>query len=137
MAAILQSAPHRQNALRSSRRAHRTSSGSRSPACTSDAPSSASLRTRSSSASCSRRPCRSVLYGASVFRIGLQFPPLFCLRLAGAKFLLAQDGLDTRNIPAQPANLFQALGLSHVHLELQLKKRVRQIPLLMPELDVG
>src|SRR5579862_2857896 len=59
---------------------------------------------------------------------------LFLLRLACPKFLLAQDGLHARNIPAQPANLLQALRLSHVHLELQLEKLVSQVPLLMLEL---
>src|ERR1017187_355330 len=146
-AAILRSEPCRRCALRSFRRARRTSSGSRSPACTSDAPFSASLRPRSSSASCSKRPCRSVSCGPSAFRlelfqrghvrIGSWFPPLFFLRLAGGQLLLAQDGLDARNIPAQPANLFQALALSHIHLELQLEELVRQVPLLVLELDVG
>ncbi len=58
-------------------------------------------------------------------------------RLARGQFLLAQDSLDARDIAAQPANLFQALGLSHIHLELQLEELVRQIPLLMLQLNVG
>src|ERR1035438_579294 len=62
---------------------------------------------------------------------------LFLLRLACPEFLLAQNGLHTRDIPAQPANLFQALCLSHVHLELQLEKLVSQVPLLMLELRVS
>src|ERR1019366_708056 len=33
--------------------------------------------------------------------------------------------------------LFQALRLSHIHLELQLEELVRQVPLLVLKFDVG
>src|SRR5713101_7332803 len=123
-AATLRSSPRRRDVFRFSRRARK--------------PSSASPRPRSSSASCSRQPCQSVpCGGACVLPVGPLFPSLFFLRLAGGQFLLAQDGLDARNIPAQPANLFQALRLSHIHLELQLEELVRQVPLLVLELDLG
>ena len=63
---------------------------------------------------------------------------LFFLRCAGpCQFTLARDGLHPRNVPPQPADLFQALGLSHVELELQLEQLVAQLMLLVLELGIG
>ena len=38
--------------------------------------------------------------------------------------LARENGVDARDIFAQPANLLQALGLSHVELEFQLEQLV-------------
>src|SRR5947208_1017639 len=59
---------------------------------------------------------------------------LLLLRSAGrCQFALASDGLHPRNVLAQAANLFQALGLSHVELELQLEQLVAEVVLLVPK----
>src|SRR5882724_6961396 len=57
---------------------------------------------------------------------------LFLRSAGGDQLALASDGLYPRNVPAQAANLLQALGLSHVELELQFKKLVAQLALLRP-----
>src|SRR6478752_910104 len=63
---------------------------------------------------------------------------LFFLRCAGrSQLALASDGLDPRYVPPQAANLFQALGLSHVELELQLEQLVAELPLLIVQFRVG
>src|SRR5450755_4352895 len=55
---------------------------------------------------------------------------LFLRSARGGQFALASDGLHPRYVPAQAANLLQALGLSHVELELQLEKLVAELALL-------
>src|SRR6476661_2448908 len=55
---------------------------------------------------------------------------LFLRSAGGGQLALASDGLHPRNVPAQAANLLQALGLSHVELKLQLKELVAQLALL-------
>src|SRR5450432_3570861 len=55
---------------------------------------------------------------------------LFPRSAGGGQLALASDGLHPRNVPAQAANLLQALGLSHVELKLQLEKLVAQFALL-------
>ena len=52
----------------------------------------------------------------------------------GSQLALASDGLDPRNVPAQAANLLQALGLSHVELELQLEQLIAEFVLLLTKL---
>src|SRR5207245_3538201 len=56
------------------------------------------------------------------------------LRSAGrCQFALASDGLHPRDVLTQAANLFQALGLSHIELELQLEQLVAELVLLVPK----
>src|ERR1700693_6307211 len=57
---------------------------------------------------------------------------LLCLRSAGGRqFPFASNGLHPRDVLAQAANLLQALGLSHVELELQLEQLVVELMLLV------
>src|SRR5690242_7381459 len=59
---------------------------------------------------------------------------LLLLRSAGrGQFALARDGLHSRNVLAQAANLFQAFGLPHIELELQLEQLVAELVLLVPK----
>src|SRR4051812_47299626 len=55
---------------------------------------------------------------------------LFLRSARGGQFALAGDRLDSRNVPAQAANFFQAFSLSHVELELKLEELVAEIALL-------
>src|SRR5439155_25154615 len=55
---------------------------------------------------------------------------LLLLRSASrGPFALTIDGLYPRDVLAQSANLFQAFGLSHVELELQLEQLVAELVL--------
>src|SRR5208282_4188959 len=47
---------------------------------------------------------------------------------------LADDRLYPRNVPAQAANLLQALRLAHVELKLQLEELVGEFAFLMVQL---
>src|SRR5271163_4422203 len=141
--ASLPAAPHRLHALRSSRRARKTSYCAPPPARRTDAPSSASPAPRWSWPSCSRPllpplPCAGPAPARSaVLRTSwLRFPPSAFLRCGRAR-TLAQNCLHPRNVLAQPANLLQALGLAHVQLKLQLEQLVGQILPLMLQLGVG
>src|SRR5271167_266267 len=62
---------------------------------------------------------------------------LFLLRSSLLQLALAGHGLDPRDVPAQAANLLQALRLSHAHLELQAKELVAELTLLVLELGFG
>src|ERR1700736_4150992 len=81
-----------------------------------------------------RRPacCGSVASSAECVLVSAIL--LFLRSASGGQFALASDGLHPGNVPAQAANLLQALGLSHVELELQLKKLVAQLALLRDQL---
>jgi len=74
----------------------------------------------------SRRPCTCSTLGCCF--PGLRFPPMYSfLRCRGAR-ALARMVIHSRNVFAQPAKSFQALGLGHVQLKLQLEQVVREIP---------
>src|SRR5205823_14495450 len=127
--ASLPDGPRRRCGLRSSRRARKTSSPSRSPAYREDAISCAPLAPRWS-CSCGSRPhCRSPL---CAFRL-LAFPPLLLLPGRGA---FARDGLHPGNVLAQGAQLLQALSLSHIQLELELEELVVHFLFLMTKFFV-
>src|SRR5580692_9340734 len=143
-AASLPDAPRRPHEPDWFRRAHKTSCCARLRACRRDAPSYASPSRRWFCACGWRRllprfPCAA----PAPARSGLRFQPLSFLRCAGRGCAgrgapaLPEDGLDPGNVFAQAANLFQALGLAHVQLKLQLEQLVRQIVLLMGKLFFG
>src|ERR1700675_3564688 len=62
-----------------------------------------------------------------------RFPPLSFLRCSRA-LALAAYRLHPRNILAQPANLLQALCLSHVQLKFQLEELVGELAFLIAKL---
>ncbi len=64
-------------------------------------------------------------------------PALLRLRFAGGQFALAGNRFHPRDILAQASNLFQALGLAHVELKLQLKELIVKIALLVAEFLIG
>ena len=57
--------------------------------------------------------------------------------LAGGNLLLPHHGQHPRNIFLQLADLLQALGLPHLELELHLEELVRELALLVAQLDIG
>src|ERR1700743_3039350 len=54
-----------------------------------------------------------------------------------AQLLFAHHRVDARHVLAQPANLVQALRLSHLQLELQTEKLVIELLLLVLQFGVG
>src|SRR5205823_9204782 len=128
--AFLPGGPRRRCGLRSSRRARRTSSPSRSLAYTADAISYGRPALRWS-CSCGSRPhYRSLLCAFPL----LGFPPLLLLPGRGT---FARDGLHPGNVLAQATQLLQALGLSHIQLELELEELIVHFLFLMTKFFVG
>src|SRR3954469_22594388 len=128
--AFPRAAPRRQCALRSSRHGRKTSSLSKSLGCREGAPADESPAPQSSCA-CGSKSLRRLIPCA--FR-QLLFPPSLLLPCRGA---LVGNRLDPGNVLAQPAQLLQALGLSHVELKLQLEQLIAHFLFLVTKLFVS
>src|SRR4029077_358973 len=99
----------------------------------------APLRPRWSCA-CGWKPLRSPLPCVVPSRAGSVVPwslALFAPRFSGGELALPGNCLHPRDVLAHAANLLQALGLSHVQLELQLEELVVHIMLLLAKFFSG
>src|ERR1700722_8634508 len=83
-----------------------------------------------------RRPCTFGVASIFVLASAIIVSPLLLLARGRAR-TLSGDRLHPRNVLAQPANLFQALGLPHVQLKFQLEQLVGQFAFLMLQLFFG
>src|SRR4029077_9320901 len=138
-AGSLPAGPHRQSAPDWFRHGHRTSWPSKPRGHKKRATSCAPLRPRWSCACGWKRlppplPCAAPPRAGSVVP---WFLALFAPRFSGGELALPGNCLHPLDVLAHAANLLQALGLSHVQLELQLEELVVQIMLLLAKFFSG